>query len=136
MIFILIKSLRESGWLDAHGLDFLRVFNFVTFQATVAVMTSFLICISTGPSVIGWLKRQKIGDLPEFDQAEVNNLMKGKQGTPTMGGLIIIAAITITTLLLADLRNFYVQMALVCLLWLWDGVAAYRRVKVNIGLRG
>ena len=52
MIFLLVKALRESGWLDAHGLDFLRVFNFVTFQATVAVMTSFLICITTGPSVI------------------------------------------------------------------------------------
>src|SRR5947207_15846156 len=106
MIFLLIKALRESGWLDAHGLDFLRVFNFVTFQATVAVMTSFLICITTGPAVIAWLRRQKIGDQPEFDQVEVNLMMKAKKGTPTMGGLIIIAAITITTLLLADLRNF------------------------------
>src|SRR5207248_10977750 len=96
MIFLLIKSLRDSGWLDAHGLDFLRVFNFVTFQATVAVMSSSLICISTGPVVMAWLRRQKIGDLPEFDQAEINYIMKGKHGTPTKGGLTIIGAITVT----------------------------------------
>src|SRR5438552_1711934 len=52
-----------------------------------------------------------------------------------MGGLIIIAAITITTLLLADLRNFYVQMALVCLLWLGAVGAADDWLKLTIGRR-
>src|SRR3954447_25715963 len=117
MIFYLIKLLRESGWLEAHGLDFLRVFNFVTFQTTVAVITAFVLCVVSGPRMIAWLRKQKIGDLSEFDQVDINKIMEGKKGTPTMGGLIIISAITLTTLLLADVRyNFYVQMALICLL--------------------
>src|SRR5262245_5409346 len=135
MIYLLIKSLRESGWLDNHGLDFLRVFNFVTFQTTFAAVTAFLICVITGPSVIAWLRRQKSGDLPEFDQAEINKMMQGKQGTPTMGGIMIISAIAITTLLLADLRNFYVQMALVCLLWLGAVGAADDWLKLTVARR-
>src|SRR5438046_418295 len=135
MIYFIIKRLRESGWLDAHGLDFLRVFNFVTFQTTVAALTAFLICIITGPGVIAWLRRQKIGDRPEFDQIDVNLMMKGKHGTPTMGGIMIIASITITTLLLADLRNFYVQMALVCLLWLGAVGAADDWLKLTLARR-
>ena len=118
MIYLLIKYLHESHWLDAHGLNSLRVFTFVTFQATVAVVMSFVLCIAFGPTVIRWLRLQKIGDSASFDQAEMDKLMSGKKGTPTMGGLLIISAIALTTLLLADLRNFYVQMALVCLLWL------------------
>jgi phospho-N-acetylmuramoyl-pentapeptide-transferase len=135
MIFYLIKHLRESGWLDAHGLDFLRVFNFVTFQTTVAVITAFLLCVISGPRVIAWLRKQKIGDRPEFDQAEMNKLMEGKKGVPTMGGLMIISAITLTTLLLADLSNFYVQMALICLLWLGSVGAADDWLKLTVGRR-
>ena len=48
----------------------------------------------------------------------MNARMQKKTGTPTMGGILIIAAIAITTILLADLQNFYVLMALICLLWL------------------
>jgi phospho-N-acetylmuramoyl-pentapeptide-transferase len=123
MIYLLVKRLRESGWLEAHGLDFLRVFNFPTFQTTIAVLTSFVIVLVAGPRVIDWLRRQKIGDAANFDQEQLNELMKTKKGTPTMGGVLIIFAIAVTTLLLADLKNFYVQMALVCLVWL-GGVGA------------
>src|SRR3954452_18954041 len=123
MIYLLIKRLRDSGWLDAHKLDFLCDFNFVSFQTTVAVLISFLIVLAAGPAVIEWLRRQKIGDAANFDQAQLNELMKTKKGTPTMGGLLIIASIAATTLLLADLKNFYVQMAMICLIWL-GGVGA------------
>ncbi len=76
MIYLLVKNSQQ--WLDAHGLGFLRVFTFVTFQATVAVMLGFLIVWLAGPRVIAWLRRQKIGDRPEFDQADVNRMMEGK----------------------------------------------------------
>src|SRR4051794_27323850 len=118
MLYLLIHRLRESGWLDAHHVDFLRVFTFVTFQTTVAVLLSFCIVIIFGSRVIEWLRRQKIGDAADFDQAQINAMMRDKRGTPTMGGILIIAAIAITTLLLADLSNFYVLMALICLTWL------------------
>ncbi len=133
MIYLLVDTHRE--WLEAHRLGFLRVFTFVTFQATLALLLSFLICLLLGPRVVDWLRRQKIGDRPEFDQAELNKMMEGKKGTPTMGGILIIAAIATSTLLLADLRNFYVQMALVALIWLgavgatddWPKLTAARR---------
>jgi phospho-N-acetylmuramoyl-pentapeptide-transferase len=121
MLYLLINHHLNS--LSAHGLGFLRVFTFVTFQAIAAVLFSFLFVLIFGPRVIDWLRHQKIGDLPDFDQADINKLMASKAGTPTMGGILIIAAIAVTSLLFADLANFYVQMALICLLWL-GGVGA------------
>ena len=116
MIYLLVEHFLK--WLETHGLGFLRVFTFPSFQLVAAILLSFLICVFVGPRLIEWLRRQKIGDRPEFDQADLNKLMEGKKGTPTMGGMLIISAIAITTLLLGNLRNFYVEMALVCLVWL------------------
>jgi len=140
MIFLIVKQFQR--WLEEHQLGFLRVFTFPEFQATASILISFAICIAFGPWIIGWLRRQKIGDLAQFDQVDVDKLMKDKKGTPTMGGLLIIASIAITTLLLADLRNFYVGMALVCLLWLgavgaaddWLKLTAARRAGNRQGL--
>jgi phospho-N-acetylmuramoyl-pentapeptide-transferase len=129
MIYLLVRNNQQ--WLEDHGLGFLRVFTFVTFQATVAVMLGFLIVWLAGPRVIAWLRRQKIGDRPDFDQADINALMASKKDTPTMGGVLIIASIAITTLLLADLTNFYVRAALVCLLWLGSVGAADDWLKLT-----
>ena len=142
MLFLLIKS--SQAWLEAHGLGFLRVFTFVTFQATVAVVVSFLLCILLGPRVIDWLRRNKLGDLSKFDQKEMDEKMKGKNGTPTMGGILIIASILFTTLLLADLKNFYVQMGIIALVGLgaigaiddWLKLTAGRRAGSRQGLEG
>ena len=140
MIYLLVDHFHK--WLEAHGLGFLRVFTFPTFQVVAAILLSFVLCVSIGPRLIEWLRRQKIGDRPEFDQADVNKLMEGKKGTPTMGGVLIISAIALTTLLLANLRNFYVDMALVCLVWLgavgaaddWLKLTAARRSGSRQGL--
>ena len=121
MLFLLARQLRD--WLESHGLGFLRVFTFPTFQSTVAVLASFFMCVLLGPRVIEWLRRKKIGDNPNFDQQQLNEVMAGKKGTPTMGGVLIIAAIATAVLLLADLSSFYVRMALLCLVWL-GGVGA------------
>src|SRR5437879_1615159 len=115
MIYALVKHLREQGWLDAHNVGFLRVFNAITFQAAVALLLAFVLVVTLGPRFIAWLRRQKIGDLANFDQADIDKLMAGKKGTPTMGGVLIISSIVIATVVLADLSNFYVQMALICL---------------------
>ena len=134
MIYWLVNHFSEL--LESHGLGFLRVFRYITFQATLAVPLSFLIVLLAGPRTIGWLRKQKIGDNPDFDQAQMNERMKGKAGTPTMGGVLIIAAITITTLLLADLQNFYVLMALICLLWLGAVGMADDWLKLTAKRRG
>ena len=137
MIYLLVKS--HLAWLESHGLGFLRVFTFASFQTTAAILLGFLICVSFGSAVIAWLRRMKIGDAGKFDQAEVDKLMEGKKGTPTMGGVLIITAISASCVLLADLSNFYVQMALLCLLWLgavgavddWLKLTAARRSSTS-----
>jgi phospho-N-acetylmuramoyl-pentapeptide-transferase len=133
MIYLFVDRWYE--WLHAHGLSFLRVFLAPTFQITAAILISFLICIVLGPKVIAWLRKQKIGDAPSFDQAEMDKLMAAKKGVPTMGGLLIILSIVVSTLLLADLRNFYVQMALLCLVWLGMVGAADDWLKLTAGRR-
>ncbi|GIW75010.1 MAG: phospho-N-acetylmuramoyl-pentapeptide-transferase [Phycisphaerae bacterium] len=127
-----------QSFLENSPFSFLRVFHkFLTFQAIAAVIFSFLTVMSAGPWMIGWLRRQKIGDHPNFDEAQMNELMTGKRGTPTMGGLLILTAIASAGLILADLSNFYVIMALVTLVWLgavgavddWLKLTAARREK-------
>src|SRR5277367_2267279 len=112
MIYLLVR--KYYFWLGAHHFGFSRVFLDVTFQATASVIVSCALVIMLGPRTIRWLRAQKIGDLANFDQAQMNEKMSGKIGTPTMGGILIIFAIALTTLLLADLGNFYVQMAVIC----------------------
>jgi phospho-N-acetylmuramoyl-pentapeptide-transferase len=134
MLFLLVQS--SLDWLEAHELGFLRVFTFVTFQSTVAILLGFVLVVVLGPRVIEWLRRQKIGDRPEFDQTDMNALMEAKKGTPTMGGVLIIFSIAITTLLVADLGNFYVRMALVCLIWLGGVGAVDDWLKLTAARRG
>src|SRR5947207_12904259 len=98
MLFLLIRS--SQPWLDAHGLWFLRVFTFVTFQATVSVVLSFLFCIVLGPGVIAWLRRHKVDDRAKFDRPDMDRMMKEKQGPPTMRGVLISASLRVTTMLL------------------------------------
>ena len=62
--------------------------------------------------------RLKVGDMPEFYNATLNELTKNKKNTPTMGGIMIIGAIVINTLLFADVMNFYVRMAMFCMVYL------------------
>jgi len=140
MLYLLVD--RYLKWFEAHGLGFLRVFTFPTFQVVAAILLSFLISIIIGPPLIEWLRRLKIGDNPEFGQEDLNKLMASKKGVPTMGGVLIITAIAVATLLLANLRNFYVEMAVVCLVWLgavgatddWLKLTAARRNGSRQGL--
>ena len=133
MIYVLVR--HHQAWLEAHGMGFLRVFTFATFQTTIAVVLSFLLVLLLGPSVIRRLQAMKIGDMASFDQAQMDELMKTKKGTPTMGGILVIGSIALTTLLLADLQNFYVRMALVCVVWLGAVGATDDWLKLTAGRR-
>ena len=122
MIYVIIKSLET--WLRDHNLwSPVMVFDQTTFRAVDAVILSFLIVVLFGKRTIRSLVRLKIGDNPEFDHVDLNRLTRQKTATPTMGGILIAAAIFITALLLADVRVFYVQMALVCLV-MYAGLGA------------
>ena len=117
MIYNLIRTLQD--WLVEHDLfGFVRVFTYVEFRAVMAIILSFLIVIVLGKRTIRWLVKQKIGDNPEFNHRDLNELMQRKTNTPTMGGILISGSIFVVTILLADITSFYVQMALVALVWL------------------
>jgi len=108
-----------SDWLDRVGLyRLLQVLYQLEFRAFTAVVLSFALVLLSGNSVIRWLLKQKVGDSPEFHHSGINELMKGKAGTPTMGGLMIAGSILVTTLLLADLYNAYVWLGIIVLVWL------------------
>ena len=118
MIYNLYKWLEADGWLSEHGMGFFRVIDYITFRAVCAIIFSFLFVIVLGRPTIRRLLRMKIGDSPEFYRQDLNQLMKSKVNTPTMGGILISGAILASTLLLGDLGSFYIHMALVCLIWL------------------
>ncbi|MFG0330510.1 MAG: phospho-N-acetylmuramoyl-pentapeptide-transferase [Phycisphaerales bacterium] len=136
MIVFFLNLSRD--WLDAHDLyRFVRIFDWVSFRAIAAVILSFLIVTFFGRRVIQWLIRQKVGDAPEFYNADLNRLMMQKANTPTMGGLLISGAIIGVALLLGDLSNQYVRLGLVVVLWLsvlggvddWLKLTSARRSK-------
>ena len=125
------------------------------FRAALAIMLSFLIVLFCGGRVIRWLMKMKVGDLPEFHNATLNELTKNKKNTPTMGGIMIIGSVLITSLLMADLKVFYVKAALFCMIYLaglgmvddwlklrsaWrpagsrDGLLAWEKMVFQIGL--
>jgi len=118
MFYYLIRT--HEAFLQAHHLGFLRVLtpDQDPFRQTLALLLSFAASILLGPPLIAWLRRHKIGDFPNFDQADMDKMMADKTGTPTMGGILMITAILIATLLLADLSVFRVRMAVVCVLFL------------------
>ena len=129
MLHRLYLIFREQ--LEASPFGFLRVVTFPEFAALLATLLAFAIVLLLGRPTINWLKRRKIGDNPDFDDAAMNAAMKDKKNTPTMGGLLIVAAVGGVTLLLADVGNFYVQMALVCLVWLGGIGAVDDWLKLN-----
>ncbi len=117
MLYNLIEALAD--WLDGIGLFWaVRLMYEIEFRAFAAVVVAFgLVCLTANPT-IRWLRRQKIGDLASFDQAELDRLNSSKVNTPTMGGLFLCGSLLATILLLADvLHNRYVHLAIVVLIW-------------------
>ena len=115
MLYNLIISMRD--WLEETDLwRFLQVFRWAEFRMLCAMILTFLTVIGFGKPTIRLLMQMKIGDNPEFYNADLNRLTKQKAATPTMGGVLIAGSILTATLLLADLTNFYVIMGIICLL--------------------
>lgn len=91
------------------------VFQFISFRAALAAMLSLLITMIFGRNIIRYLKKKQIGE--DIRDLGLEGQMS-KKGTPTMGGIIIIAAILIPTLLLAKLDNIYIITILISTVWL------------------
>ena len=88
-----------------------NVFRYITFRSGGAVVTALLISFLLGPRLIAWLKSKQRNGQPIRDDGPESHLIT-KQGTPTMGGFLILIALTISTLLWADLTNAYVWVIL------------------------
>lgn len=105
MLYQLTLWLRSFA--DISGIN---LFGYVTFRAAAAAISALLIAIFVGPSIIRALKRLQIGEQAKQELQAVGGHSL-KAGTPTMGGLIVLAAILIPTLLWANVLNMYVVMA-------------------------
>ena len=104
--------LSLAQWLQAQSPEFgyFRVFQYLTFRAVMAALTALLIGLAAGPSVIRRLGELKIGQ-PIRSYAMESHL--SKSGTPTMGGVLILLCISVSTLLWFDLSNRFVWIVLV-----------------------
>ncbi len=109
MLYYLFDWLENNEWPGAG------VFQYISFRALAAIILSLVISIFFGNKIINYLRRLQIGET-------VRDLgldgQKQKQGTPTMGGIIIISAIIIPCLLLARLDNIYIIIMLIATIWL------------------
>ncbi|MCU7694378.1 phospho-N-acetylmuramoyl-pentapeptide-transferase [Haoranjiania flava] len=110
MLYHLFNWLKENYDFTGAG-----VFQYISFRASMALIFSLLIATIYGRRLINLLKRAQIGE-------EVRDLglegQQEKKGTPTMGGIIILLAILVPTILFADLTNVYVQLMLLCTVWM------------------
>ena len=104
--------LSLAQWLQGLHPEwsFLRVFNYITFRAVMSAMTALLIGLIAGPVVIRRLTALKIGQ-PVREYAMQTHLVKS--GTPTMGGVLILLSIALSTLLWFDLSNRFVWIVLI-----------------------
>ncbi len=103
-------------WLD-KTFDFpgAGVFQYISFRAGMSIITSLLMLLLLGKPFIKWLRKKQIGETVR----DLNlDGQKQKAGTPTMGGLIILASIIVPTLLFAKLDNIYVLIMLFTTVWL------------------
>jgi phospho-N-acetylmuramoyl-pentapeptide-transferase len=107
-----------KSWLDSHGLyGYVSVLDQLQFRALAAALLAFASVLACGPMTIRWLVRQKIGDSGATDAEALRAHAGAKANVPTMGGVLIVGAILLPTLLLADLRVFYVYLAVIVVVW-------------------
>ena len=133
MLYNLFEYLHETYNLPGAG-----VFQYISFRSAMALITSLIVSLLFGGKIINLIRKKQIGE-------EVRNLgLQGeedKKGTPTMGGLIILSAIIIPTLLFAQLDNIYVIILLISTVWLGsigfldDYIKVYKKDKEGLAGR-
>ena len=109
MLYHLFEYLEQHYDIPGAGL-----FRFLSFRAGLSVILSLIISTVFGKRIIQWLQLKQVGEIVR--DLGLEGQMQ-KQGTPTMGGLIILASILIPAILLADLSNIYIQTMLIATVW-------------------
>ena len=132
MLYYLFTYLDQAYDIPGAG-----VFQYITFRAAMAVITSLIISMLFGKRLIDRLQRLQVGETVRDLGLEGQTQ---KAGTPTMGGVIIILAIVVPTLLWAKLDNIYILLMLISTLWMGaigfldDYIKVFKKDKK--GLRG
>ena len=108
MLYHLFQYLQELDFPGIHLMDFL------SFRAMLAAVFSLLISIFVGKKIILFLQKKQIGET--IRDLGLEGQMQ-KKGTPTMGGIIIILSILVSTLLVCDLSNIYIQLLILTTVW-------------------
>lgn len=110
MLYYLFTWLKQEFNLSGAGL-----FQFITFRVAMAILLSLAIAMVYGKRIINMLKYRQLGEtVRDLGLAGEQQ----KKGTPTMGGIIILLAILVPTLLFADLNKVYIRLMLLCTVWL------------------
>ncbi|MEI6048792.1 MAG: phospho-N-acetylmuramoyl-pentapeptide-transferase [Bacteroidota bacterium] len=109
MLYYLFK------YLDTLNFPGAGVFNYISFRSAMAIITSLIISLLIGEKIILFLQRKQVGEVVRELGLEGQYQ---KKGTPSMGGIIILASIIIPTLLYAKLDNIYVLLMLLTTIWL------------------
>ncbi len=110
MLYYLFEYLDKTMDIPGAG-----VFQYITFRSALAFLFSLLLSTIYGKRVVGFLRKQQIGEIVRELGLEGQN---EKKGTPTMGGLIIIFATLIPVFLFAKLQNIYIVLLIVTTLWM------------------
>src|SRR3989338_3530927 len=124
-----------EGFISAFN-----IFRYITFRASMAAVTAFILCVIFGPLFIRYFKELKENALRK-DCPDLDKLQAVKQGTPTIGGIFIICSIILSVLFWADLSNPYINLTLlICALlallgWVDDYVKLTQKGK-HRGLPG
>lgn len=108
MLYYLLYPLRDviSGF---------NIFRYITFRSLLAAITALLICFFIGPKIINFLRKKQIGEEIRADGPKSH--LK-KRGTPTMGGIIILIAVIVPTLLWSRVGNTYILLLLLATIWM------------------
>lgn len=104
-------------------MPFFNVFKYITFRTGGAIMTALILSFVLGPRFITWLKKKQKEGQPIRDDGPASHLLT-KKGTPTMGGALVLAVLSISTLLWADLTNPYIWIVLLVTLG-FGGLGAF-----------
>ena len=110
MIYHLVEYLKQIG-IDLPGQG---LFSYLSFRAIASFTIALLISVFAGKRIIGWLQKKQIGETIR-DLGLEGQLQK--KGTPTMGGIIIFAALMVPVLLFADLTNIYTMLLVISTVW-------------------
>jgi len=111
MLYYLLYPLREYFF----GFN---VFRYITFRAAAAAVTAMILSIALGPWVIRKMHELELGQRVRRDWFPLYSQHKSKEGTPTMGGMLIILAVLASCLLWADILNHFVLLVMCALVWL------------------